>query len=108
MGRILNTIRNNAPLTEGQGLKKASQAEKRRLKAACQGFEAIFLHEMLKSMRRTIPKSGLLDGGLRDRIYESMFDEAVSKSLSRRGALGIADMLYNQLSPHIPRGGRGR
>ena len=104
----LNTIKNTAPVAQDHGVQRGNQADKRRLKAACQGFEAIFIHEMLKSMRKTIPKSGLLDGGLRERIYESMFDEAVSRSLSHRGALGIADMLYREFAPHIPGEGSGR
>lgn len=100
MDWIMNV--NHAGMVKGTGPEKAgvSRAQE-RLKEACKGFEALFINEMLKSMRRTIPKSGLLDGGVQGRIYESMFDEAVSRALSERGALGIADMLYREFKPHV-------
>ena len=82
--------------------------EEKRLKEACKGFEAIFIHEILKAMRKTIHKSGLLDGGMQERIYESMFDQELSRVLSERGALGIAQMLYEEFAPsgpgHLPAG----
>ncbi|OCC15556.1 Flagellar protein FlgJ [Dissulfuribacter thermophilus] len=90
--------------TTAVNLKKESlkeSLEEKRFKEACKGFEAMFINEMLKAMRKTIPKSGLLDGGLRQEIYESMFDEKVSEALSERGALGIADMLYNAFAPRV-------
>ncbi len=67
------------------------------LRKACTGFEAIFLNKLLQSMRRTVPKSGLLDGGLQEDIYKGMFDERLAQAMAQRG-IGIGDMLYRQLS----------
>ena len=88
-------------------LDKGHSRDALRLRKACQGFESIFIHEMLKSMRKTIPESGLMDSGLRGKIYESMYDEALSKTLAERGALGIGDLLYEQLAPYaLKEGGK--
>lgn len=75
--------------------------KKKKLREACKGFEAVFINEMLKAMRKTIPKSGLLDGGLPQRLFESMLDEKLAESASKRGALGLADILYREFAPLI-------
>ena len=87
-------------LAAGKAAYEVSREEK-RLKEACKGFEAMFIHEMLKAMRKTIHKSGVLDGGMQQRIYESMFDEELSRVLAERGGLGVAQMLYEEFAPHV-------
>ena len=99
--------KNSASTGEKKVVSAASKAthrvsrEEKRLKEACKGFEAIFIHEILKAMRKTIHKSGLLDGGMQQRIYESMFDQELSRVLSERGGLGIAQMLYEEFAPNV-------
>ena len=68
------------------------------LKRASQEFEAIFLAQLLKVMRETIEESGLTEGGFGKSIYTELFDQEVALNMARRGALGIADMLYENLS----------
>ncbi len=77
------------------GLKTGKKDED--LRKACAGFEAVFLNKLLQSMRRTVPESGLLDGGLQEDIYRGMFDERLAQAMAQRG-IGIGDMLYRQLS----------
>lgn len=51
-------------------------------------------------MRDTIDESGLTDdGGFGKSIYTELFDQELSRSVAQRGALGIADLLYNRLAP---------
>ena len=45
---------------------------------ACQDFEAIFVKQMLKSMKNTIDKSGLLGGGFAEEIY----DDNISRKIN--------------------------
>lgn len=75
------------------------------LKKAAQEFEAIFINHMLKVMRETIEESGLLDGGLGKSIYTEMFDQEISLSLAKRGALGISNMLQKSLAATVPEEG---
>lgn len=74
------------------------QVENKDLKEACKDFEAIFLTYMLQKMRQTIPKSEFLDGGKGEEIFESMQDEAIAQQMAKRGGIGLAEMLYNELS----------
>jgi flagellar protein FlgJ len=52
---------------------------------------------MLKEMRKSIPKSGLLDGGSQQDAYLSLFDEELSKSMAKRGGIGLGKILYQNI-----------
>lgn len=60
-------------------------------------FESLFLLQMLKSMRKTIPKTGFLGEGQEKQIFESLFDEELSKNIAKRGGLGLGKILYKQM-----------
>ena len=78
----------------------ASAGEAARLKWAAQQLEAVFINELWKSMRRTVMKSGMFDGpGVR--MFEEMLDEERSKAMADGGDLGLAALLYEQLSVHL-------
>jgi Rod binding domain-containing protein len=84
------------PASEGKetGAKKIDEA---KIKKACEDFESIFISQMLKVMRQTIPKSGLLDGGSEPDKYLSLFDEEVSRSMAKRGGIGLGKILYQNI-----------
>lgn len=67
------------------------------LRETCQDFEAIFMGKMWEQMRNSIPKEGYLHSPYEDQ-YMAMFDHELSKKFARAGGIGIADMMYTQLS----------
>ena len=72
------------------------------LKKATEQFEAYFLNELLKEMRRTVPENKLLsDGGHGQQIFRDMMDGKLSESMASRGDLGMARMMYDQLAPGL-------
>ncbi len=77
---------------------KQKAGNKKELKKAAEQFESLFIYYMLKTMRKTIPKSGLFGKGLGDEIMQSMFDEKLSEEMALNTRLGIAEMVYQQLS----------
>ena len=64
-----------------------------------QEFETMFIHQMLKSMRATVPQDGLTKESNGRAIFTDMLDEQVSKSASKQGGFGLADQIYQQLQP---------
>jgi len=68
------------------------------LKEACQEFEAYFVQQLFKEMRKTIPEGGLIEASNEGQIYEEMLDEEYSKTISINNGMGIASSLYKQLS----------
>lgn len=69
-----------------------------KLLTACQEFEAIFINQMLTAMRNTVPKSGLLKQGIAHNIYEDMLYQQYAGKIAKSANLGLARVLYNQLS----------
>ncbi|MBC8366171.1 rod-binding protein [bacterium] len=67
------------------------------LKEAAQDFEALFLRQLLASMRRTVPEGDPDMKGPGMEIYENMLDAEFAKHISQSGrGLGLADMLMKQ------------
>jgi peptidoglycan hydrolase FlgJ len=66
------------------------------LDRACRDFESLFVHYMLKEMRKTVPKDGLLNGGQGEQIYSEMLDSEMASQISRQGGIGLASVIYSQ------------
>ncbi len=54
-------------------------------------FESMFLNLVMKSMRDTVQKSGLVDGGNAEDIYKSLLDDEYTKMMAQQRSTGIAD-----------------
>ena len=83
------------PAGQGPGAKRMDEG---KLQKVCEDFESIFISQMLKEMRKSIPKSGLLDGGSQQDMYLSLFDEELSKSMAKRGGIGLGKILYQNIT----------
>ena len=83
----------------------AFEREKLKLRKATQEFESFFTASMLKSMRQTVPKNeqeGAVGGtGLGKDIFQSMFDEELSKKMATGSHGGLGDILYQNLVKRI-------
>lgn len=75
--------------------------EQERLREATRDFEALFVKQMLDAMRNTVQKSGLLDGGFAEQTYEDMLYDEYAQQIAKTANLGIADMLYQQMSAYL-------
>ena len=72
-----------------------------RLLEACRDFEAIFLGELLKSMRKTVPQGGLLGNSFGQDVFQSMLDDEYAKSMASSRSTGLAEILFQQLQPNL-------
>jgi len=68
-----------------------------KLKESAQQFEAIFIQQMFKEMRNTIPDDGLIQRGNADDIYAQLQDMEAAKITAQQGGIGLADMMMQQL-----------
>ena len=77
---------------------KAKQLEK--LKGAAQQFEAVFLRQMIKSMRDASLGDDILgnDGATQ---FREMSDAKTADEMAKKGTLGVAELLLKQLSPQV-------
>lgn len=73
------------------------QSDDKRLMDACHDFEAIFVKQMLNSMKKTIDKSGLINGGMTEDIFEDWLYDEYAGQISKNGDLGLAQKMFNQI-----------
>jgi Rod binding domain-containing protein len=71
-----------------------------KLYRVSQEFEAIFIKQMLNVMRKSVSKTGLMDGGMAEEIFEDMLYDEYAQKMAESGSFGIADMIYRQLTPN--------
>ncbi|NLV16096.1 MAG: flagellar biosynthesis protein FlgJ [Syntrophomonadaceae bacterium] len=90
-----------AGLNSGKA-KSALSGEEEKLMEACRDFEAIFLNELLKAMRKTVPKSDLVKSGFSQEVFQSMLDEEYSKLMATsQQSTGLAEMVFLQLQRNL-------
>jgi len=90
--------------TQMDGLKKslsgADPDKMSKLKKACQNFEAVFIGKLWDQMKKSVPKEGYLHSKQED-SYMSMFNRDFSEKMAQAGGIGLADMIYAQLSQKL-------
>ena len=69
-----------------------------KLKDACRDFEAIFIKQMLDSMKKTVQKTGLMEGGMAEDIFEDMLYDEYAKKMAETAQFGLAETMYLQIN----------
>lgn len=79
----------------GQRCEGQSDAE---LENASKQFESLLLNFMIREMRATVPESTLFPPSMAEEIFTDMMDQQISGEMAQHGGIGIARMIFNQLS----------
>lgn len=79
------------------------ERQEKKLKEACKDFEAMFMSSLLKAMRKTVPKTDLFGSDSGEETFQEMMDMEVSKSAAKTSSMGIADLMYRQLTTEMAR-----
>lgn len=69
-----------------------------KLMHVCIEMESLFVARMLREMRNTVHKNALLHGGFAEEVFEDMLYDEYALRLSKTSSLGLAKMLYEELS----------
>lgn len=72
-----------------------------KLKQACSELESLFIYYLVKEMRATVPKSGLIGGGSAEENYTSMLDLQLSKDIAEKRGIGISTALFERLYNNV-------
>ena len=72
-----------------------------KLRKACADFEAIIIQQMLRTMRKSVPKSELLETSYAEEIYQSMHDDELAKGLAHGRGVGLGELLFRQISGQV-------
>ena len=66
-----------------------------KLKKAAQAFEAVFVRQLIGSMRSATDNDGIFDSEA-TKQFQDMADAKTADAMAQKGALHIADMLVKQ------------
>ena len=77
----------------------AASSEETKLRRATQELEGVFVQELFKAMRETVPEGGIVDGGPGEEMFASMMDQTISAEAASGWERGLGAALYRQLRP---------
>ena len=72
-----------------------------KLREAANDFEAIFIQQMLKTMRKTSFESDLLPKSEGEKVFQSLLDEQYALLSAKSRSLGLSEMIYQQLKSNL-------
>ena len=94
---LISSQMDNNRLTQLSNLSETGKNKtNEEIKSLAHQFESIFVHQLLKSMRSTVQKSGLFDSHA-TQMYESLYDEEMANLMTEKRSIGLADIVYKDL-----------
>ena len=73
------------------------EQEDKKLKDACTQWESLLIKMMYTSMKKTVDKSGLIDGGQAEEIFDDMLTDKYAENFANTKSLGLAEILYRDV-----------
>ena len=73
------------------------QGQAERLRATARQLEGVFVEQMFKAMRETVPEGGATSGGSGEEMFTGMLDQSLAGEVPGRWSNGLAEALYRQL-----------
>ncbi|RKY37745.1 MAG: hypothetical protein DRP78_00195 [Candidatus Omnitrophota bacterium] len=92
-----NIISKNMHQIQKYNIDTLGCAYNQKLKKTCDDFEAVFINNLLHTMRQTVQKSELFGGAQGEEIFQDLQDSAISKEMAKTNQMGLSQMLYQQL-----------
>lgn len=68
-----------------------------QLRRTAQQLEGVFVEQLFKAMRETVPEGGLTDGGSGEEMFNTLLDQKLSAVVPTRWNHGLVDSLVRQL-----------
>jgi peptidoglycan hydrolase FlgJ len=74
-----------------------ARRDEARLRQTARQLEGVFVEQLFKAMRETIPSGGLVDGGTGEEIFHSLLDAELSSAVPAQWNSPLGEALYRQL-----------
>jgi flagellar protein FlgJ len=71
--------------------------QEQHLREVAQQLEGVFVQQLFRAMRDTVPTDGVTHGGSGEDIFAGMLDEHVAGAVPRTWHHGIGESLFRQL-----------
>jgi flagellar protein FlgJ len=77
-------------------------AQNAKLRKASHDLEGVFVNELFKAMRDTVPEDGILSQDSGQEMFTSLMDTRLSETYAEKSQSGLGEALYHQLSRRLP------
>lgn len=71
------------------------------MRKASHDLEGVFVNELFKAMRATVPADGILSQDSGGELFSSMLDQRLAEVYAERERGGLGEALYRQLSRRL-------
>ncbi len=75
--------------------------EHTRLRQTAQQFEGLFLAQLFKEMRASVPNEGLTGSSAGQETFTGFFDDAIAQEAAKHSTRGLGEALYRQLARRL-------
>lgn len=76
---------------------KAQRKSEDKLRYVSREFSGFFINQILQSMRKTIHKTSIGNGGSAEKQFQALADDEYSKEIGQSDFYGLTDLIYNSL-----------
>lgn len=73
----------------------------KQLRQSTRDFEAMYILEVYKSMRKNVPDGGLIKKSFSEKMYQEMLDMEMAKEAAAGDGMGIGEAMYDQLKDSV-------
>lgn len=87
----MSMIEGSAPL------RTAPVSEEARLRQASRDLEGVFVEQLFKAMRETVPENSLFSGGAGEEMFTGMMDSHLASQVPGSWNDGLGESLFRQL-----------
>ncbi len=81
-----------------------AQTPEAGLRRTAHQLEGVFVEQLFKAMRQTVPHDGYADGGAGEDMFTGLFDEKIADAAPQQWHDGLAESVYRQLASRLPGG----
>lgn len=80
-----------------------AQSEDEKLRQSAKQLEGLFVQQLFKVMRETVPQQeGIVSGGAGEEMFTSLMDQHLAAETPTQWEGGMAEALYRQLRGRLP------
>ncbi|MCL2187681.1 MAG: rod-binding protein [Defluviitaleaceae bacterium] len=107
IGRFQEVLNRAVEEQQANGLRPGEEGgvtDRAAIREAAEMFESYFIQMMFREMRRsseTLNEDSFIPRSQAERIFTEMLDERTAKDAAANGGIGLADMIYSQMTRHL-------
>jgi flagellar protein FlgJ len=88
--------------TNAVGASSAETPQEAKLRRTAHQLEGVFVQQLFKAMRDTVPQDGIAQRGQGEEMWSSMLDQHVAETAPEKWHSSLGEALFRQLRAALP------